>query len=125
MKQKLLKEFEKEFVFSGDFGEKRLSIFRVNNWSEKDPIINDEDIVIDLEKFLQKAISETEKETRFAVIKELEEKLPKKKNEISELIQDSEGTFEPKQCDIEFENGFNQCLEKVQSIIKELKVIKT
>ena len=73
MKEELLKEFEKEFVFSGDFGEKRLSIFRVNNWSEKDPIINDEDIVIDLEKFLQKAISETEKETRLKTLEWVED----------------------------------------------------
>lgn len=45
-------EFEKEFTHTGLLGEKKFSFFRVTNYSKKDSIIQDDQIIIDLKKWI-------------------------------------------------------------------------
>lgn len=53
----ILAEFEEEFSFKGDWGEKKFTHFRATNRTKNDPIVQDDEVYTDLKKFLTQALT--------------------------------------------------------------------
>ena len=67
--------FDKEFTFKGDWGERRFSLIRLQNYTQKSPIIQDEKVVEDLETFIEKEISSAVQKDREWMSEKIEETL--------------------------------------------------
>ena len=68
VKDEGIEEFEKEFTFVGEFGEKLFSIFRPEDFTKDSPIFRNDKVIEDLENFIRSHQSALEQTVREEII---------------------------------------------------------
>lgn len=57
-------EFDREFTFVNDFGEKKFSVIRVENYSQSDNIFRDDKVIENLKSFIKSLLSQARADER-------------------------------------------------------------
>jgi len=89
----IVRQFEEEFTFQGNFGERKFAFFRVNNYTRDTPITLDDKVIEDLKLFWLSKLDERMEWVRGEIDKVFDRNIEEAQNSYKTAVNDQSAPY--------------------------------